>query len=64
MACLWLMCQVKDYIDVVDSYCKTADAESLKQMEEHFILCCKLEHMFWDQAAEKMQWPSALSNHN
>ena len=50
--------EVKEYIQIVDdAAAKSADKEILKQMEEHFIMSCKLEHMFWDQAAELMQWP-------
>ena len=50
--------EVKEYIQIVDDAAvKSADKEILKQMEEHFIMSCKLEHMFWDQAAELMQWP-------
>mmetsp|Transcript_4886 Transcript_4886/g.6338 ORF Transcript_4886/g.6338 Transcript_4886/m.6338 type:complete len:247 (+) Transcript_4886:117-857(+) len=55
---------VNDYIALADSYCQTADAETLQRMQEHFVLCCKLEHMFWDQAYTKMEWPSILSNNN
>jgi len=29
----------------------------IKKMEQHFIMCCKLEHMFWDQAEALMKWP-------
>ena len=50
--------EVKEYIQIVDDAAiKSADKETLQQMEEHFIMSCKLEHMFWDQAAELMQWP-------
>ena len=54
--------EVKDYIAMVDAVCKTADAEMLRKMEYHFIMCCKLEHMFWDQADTLMQWPNIVSN--
>ena len=30
----------------------------IKEMEQHFIMCCKLEHMFWDQAVTMMEWPN------
>ena len=56
---------VKDYVAMVDEACKTADEATLKEMERHFIMCCKLEHMFWDQAQNLMQWPdieTSLSN--
>jgi len=49
--------EVKDYIAMVDAACKTADESTLKEMEKHFIMSCKLEHMFWDQAQTKMEWP-------
>ena len=49
--------EVKDYIAMVDVACKAADADTLKEMEKHFIMSCKLEHMFWDQAETKMEWP-------
>jgi len=52
--------EVMEYIAIVNGYCQTADGETLERMQEHFILCCKLEHMFWDQAAAKMKWPSEL----
>ena len=49
--------EVKDYIAMVDAACKTASPETLAKMEEHFVMCCKLEHMFWDQASDLLQWP-------
>mmetsp|Transcript_19596 Transcript_19596/g.27205 ORF Transcript_19596/g.27205 Transcript_19596/m.27205 type:complete len:232 (+) Transcript_19596:123-818(+) len=49
--------EVTDYIAMVDDAAKTADADTVKEMEKHFITCCKLEHMFWDQAENLMQWP-------
>lgn len=52
--------EVKDYIAMVDAACKTAGSETLKQMEKHFVMSCKLEHMFWDQASSKMQWPKIV----
>ena len=51
---------VKDYISMVDKVCKTADEETLKEMEKNFIMSCKLEHMFWDQAQYKMEWPTIV----
>ncbi|KAL7558265.1 hypothetical protein ACA910_009935 [Epithemia clementina (nom. ined.)] len=32
--------EVKDYIAIVDSYCRMADKETLERMQENFILCC------------------------
>jgi thiaminase/transcriptional activator TenA len=49
--------EVKDYIRMVDEACKTADDETVKRMQAHFIMSCKLEHMFWDQAHALMLWP-------
>ncbi|KAL9188104.1 hypothetical protein ACHAXT_006482 [Thalassiosira profunda] len=49
--------EVNDYIAIVDKAAKTAAEDTLKQMEEHFIMSCKLEHLFWNQAHELMQWP-------
>lgn len=53
--------EVKEYIAMVDAACKTADEATLKEMEKHFIMSCKLEHMFWDQAQNKMEWPDILN---
>ena len=50
--------EVKEYIELVDKECKVASEEELKEMQEHFNMCCKLEHMFWDQASNQMQWPT------
>jgi thiaminase/transcriptional activator TenA len=49
--------EVKDYIAMVEAACKTVDAAELKEMEKHFFMSCKLEHMFWDQATNMMKWP-------
>ena len=49
--------EVKDYIAMVDEACQTVDTDSLKTMEKHFLMSCKLEHMFWDQASNMMKWP-------
>lgn len=49
--------EVKEYIAIVDDATKGADDDTLKKMEDHFIMSCKLEHMFWDQAQDLMQWP-------
>lgn len=50
--------EVTDYIAIVDAAGAKVEEKGLKRMEEHFILSCKLEHMFWDQAQELMQWPN------
>jgi thiaminase/transcriptional activator TenA len=56
--------EVTDYIAMVDAECKRieSDDESNRQeiferMQQHFIMGCKLEHMFWDQASTMMKWP-------
>ena len=52
--------EVRDYIAMVDAACETADPDTLRRMETHFIMCCKLEHMFWDQAQDCMEWPESM----
>jgi thiaminase (transcriptional activator TenA) len=52
--------EVLDYKAIVDKAVETADDETLTLMQEHFTMCCKLEHMFWDQANDLMTWPSSL----
>jgi TENA/THI-4/PQQC family len=52
--------EVKDYIAMVNVACQSASPESLEVMKRHFIMSCKLEHMFWDQASERMTWPDIL----
>jgi len=57
--------EVRDFIAMVNAECERiqssdVDGEAkagLKRMEQHFIMGCKLEHMFWDQASTKLQWP-------
>ena len=57
--------EVKDYIAMVNAACKTTDKVTLEQMEKHFIIwCCKLEHMFWDQASTRMEWPKIVPDDN
>lgn len=53
--------EVTDYIALVNMACETADSATLKEMEKHFIMSCKLEHMFWDQAQNQMEWPHSLN---
>lgn len=50
--------EVKEYIAMCDQACQAADTATLHRMEEHFVMCVKMEHYFWDQAHQKMQWPS------
>lgn len=47
---------VTDYIAIIDDAVKVAGCENLKKMEEHFMMSCKLEYLFWDQAQHLMQW--------
>lgn len=61
--------EVRDYIAMVDDVLSNDDAvaeavrdggdkkDVIEKMQTHFITCCKLEHMFWDQAEALMQWP-------
>ena len=53
--------EVKDYIAMTEAACHHQtlrnDGTTLANMQKHFIKCCELEHMFWDQASEKMKWP-------
>ena len=53
--------QVHEYIEIVDHACKAASADTLVEMKKHFMMSCKLEHMFWDQAQERMEWPEILT---
>jgi thiaminase/transcriptional activator TenA len=57
---------VKDYLVMVNAECARIQSnetdkdskEMLASMQQHFIMGCKLEHMFWDQAQTNMQWPN------
>ena len=48
--------EVHDYIAMVNAACADPSSD-LERMKEHFIMSCKLEHMFWDQAGSLMGWP-------
>lgn len=52
--------EVTDFIDMVNNTAKDLDEDSIARMEEHFIMSCKLEHMFWDQAEDLTRWPVDL----
>jgi thiaminase (transcriptional activator TenA) len=52
---------VKEYIGMVDAACASASDDTLRQMQEHFLTSCKLEHMFWDQAQELLRWPDIVA---
>ena len=41
-----------------DAWIDMYDDDTLKEMDKHFLMCCKLEHMFWDQADALMVWPT------
>uniref|UniRef100_A0A7S3PYL4 Thiaminase-2/PQQC domain-containing protein n=1 Tax=Chaetoceros debilis TaxID=122233 RepID=A0A7S3PYL4_9STRA len=49
--------EVTDYIRLVDDVAKDLDEDTIDKMEEHFIMSCKLEHMFWDSAENLTEWP-------
>ena len=64
--------EVTDYIEIVNNELKRIQQKSqsnndekssaaiekeINDMEEHFMMSCKLEHMFWDQATTMMEWP-------
>lgn len=49
--------EVREYIAIVDDAVAREGAEALRRMEQHFLMSCKLEHMFWDQAKDLMRWP-------
>jgi thiaminase (transcriptional activator TenA) len=66
--------EVKDYIAMVNRAClrlqqqesgndndddnESSKQEQLDEMKRLFLLSCKLEHMFWDQASTMMTWPN------
>ena len=53
---------VKEYIRMVDVACASASDDTLRKMQEHFLMSCKLEHMFWDQAQVLMRWPDIAAS--
>ncbi|KAG7340211.1 TENA/THI-4/PQQC family protein [Nitzschia inconspicua] len=58
--------EVKEYMAMVDAECQLillneepdSAKEQLQEMQRHFFMSCKLEHMFWDQALHQMEWPT------
>lgn len=48
--------EVNEFIALVDNLTKGLESDTLKKMEEHFTMSCKLEYLFWDQAQYLMQW--------
>lgn len=55
--------QVTAYIKLVDEAAERATVEKRNVMKEHFLMSCRLEHMFWDQAQTMMQWPQIGEGH-
>jgi thiaminase/transcriptional activator TenA len=49
---------VKAYIAMVDDVCESVTTEEFDEMKYHFVMSCKLEYMFWDQAFHMMKWPA------
>ena len=49
---------VNDYINMVNAAAANVSQITVLKMEEHFIMSCKLEYMFWDQGLQLMEWPS------
>uniref|UniRef100_A0A7R9WUR9 Thiaminase-2/PQQC domain-containing protein n=1 Tax=Craspedostauros australis TaxID=1486917 RepID=A0A7R9WUR9_9STRA len=49
--------EVTTYIAMVEAAIKKADEKTVKEMQDCFLMCCKLEHMFWDQADTLLKWP-------
>ena len=54
--------RVKEYIELVDCECAESSPDVSDVMTNHFIIACKLEHMFWDQALAFKKWPSFENN--
>jgi thiaminase/transcriptional activator TenA len=54
--------EVTDFIAMVDVAAKNADSDTYQKMEEQFLMSCKLEHMFWDQAQNLMKWPEMIKS--
>ena len=52
--------RVGRYKAMVDAACQSATAHEFAEMKRHFLMACKLEHMFWDQAMTMMQWPTIV----
>jgi len=57
--------EVNDFIAMVNAECERLqsnvdedNSDALARMQQHFVMGCKLEHMFWDQASTRLQWPN------
>ena len=48
--------EVNEFIALVDGVVESADIETKQRMKEHFMMSCKLEYLFWDQAQYLVQW--------
>ena len=55
--------EVMDYIAMMEDSCRDVDETTLQEMEKHFVMSCKLEHLFWDQAQQMLEWPDIINNH-
>ena len=49
--------RVNEYVQLVDTACAEALPDVFMEMTKHFVIACKLEHMFWDQALTLRKWP-------
>jgi thiaminase (transcriptional activator TenA) len=57
--------EVSDYKELVNQVLRTIDdTETYAAMQQHFLMCCQLEYMFWDQALVCMTWPSIGGDNN
>lgn len=54
--------EVLDYIVMVDVACKTADADTLKKMQTHFTMSCKLERKYGSRNEPKWRLVSRVIN--
>uniref|UniRef100_A0A7S1BP26 Thiaminase-2/PQQC domain-containing protein n=1 Tax=Corethron hystrix TaxID=216773 RepID=A0A7S1BP26_9STRA len=52
--------EVRDYIAMVNRVAGTVDDDVRQKMNVHFRKACELEHMFWDQAQVRMEWPNIV----
>lgn len=50
--------EVYDYKELVNQVLQTVDTTTYSAMQQHFIMSCQLEYMFWDQALTCMTWPT------
>ena len=52
--------EVSEYKELVNQILlhTVDDTATYTAMQQHFIMCCQLEYMFWDQALTCMTWPA------